>query len=106
MGTFDDVQFRLQHPALFPYLLMLGMRRRLVELNDYVHRGAVMTAFESVKIFGQLVLLPVSKGGANRKQANYNRQQHASTPRRGGERRISEVLFLLESSHGRTPRLC
>src|SRR5437762_5605885 len=106
MGTFDDVQFRLQHPALVPYLLMLDIRRRLTELNDDVDRGAVTLSFESVKISGQLVLSSISKGGANRKQANYNRHQHPSAPCRTEHPGIDEFLFSLEPSHGRTPRLC
>src|SRR5437660_8966912 len=86
---------------------MLGVRGCLVELNDDVDGWAFGAAFQSVKIFGQLVLLSVSNGGASRKQANYSRHQYPSAPRRGAEdRRIDEFLFALEPSHGRTPRLC
>src|SRR6266576_5801247 len=86
---------------------MLGVRGFLVELNDDVDGWAFGAAFHSLKIFGQLVLLSVSKGGACRKQANYNRHQYPSAPRRGAEDRgINEFLFSLAPSHGRTPRLC
>src|SRR5207253_7820985 len=64
-------------------------------------------ALHSFKIFGQLVLLPVSKGEARGKQANYNRHQYPSAPRRSAEHRgIDELLFALEPSYEGTPKLC
>ncbi|PYT67994.1 MAG: hypothetical protein DMG41_04380 [Acidobacteria bacterium] len=101
MSSHDGVQFRLQHSALVLYLLMMHISGHLVELNDDVNGWAIGAVFESFKVVGQLVFFSVSKGDADRKQANCNRQQHPSAPRSGVEHlRMDEVLFSLEPSHG------
>src|SRR5256884_140231 len=97
MSSHDGVQFRLQHSALVLYLLMMHISGHLVELNDDVNGWAIGAVFESFKVVGQLVFFSVSKGDADRKQANCNRQQHPSAPRSGVEHlRMDEVLFSLE----------
>ena len=45
MGSLDNVQLPLQDSALVVHLLMVGLGRSLVELDDDVHHSAVMTAF-------------------------------------------------------------
>src|SRR5437762_11300273 len=62
MGSFDDVQLCLQYSTLVLHLLMVDSGRCLIELDDHVDRGAVMAAFESIKVFGQLMFLAVGKG--------------------------------------------
>ncbi len=41
MRAFNDVQFGLQNTALVLHLLMVGIGRCLIELDDHVYRGAV-----------------------------------------------------------------
>src|SRR2546429_4296962 len=76
MSSFDDVQPCLQGSALVLHLMMMGITRRLVELNDHVHRGAVMAAFDSIKLFGQLMLFAVGKGRTGCQQ--YRSEEHTS----------------------------
>jgi len=66
--SLDEVQVRFQNSALALHLLMVGSRRRLIELDDHVNRSAVMAAFESLKVSGQLVLFAAGKGQSSDKQ--------------------------------------
>src|SRR5437879_10291142 len=95
------VRVRLPPSSLVLFLLMTHISGHLVELKDDVNGWAIGAVFESFKVVGQLVFFSVSKGDADRKQANCNRQQHPSAPRSGVEHlRMDEVLFSLEPSHG------
>ena len=69
-------------PTLSLYLLMVGSRQRLVELDDHVHRGAAMGAFESVEVFGQLVLLAVGKGQSGNQQSKQGQEREPCAPGR------------------------
>ena len=82
MGSLDDVQFRFQDAALSLHLLMVGSRRRLLVLDDHVNRGAVVAAFQSVEIFGQLILLAVSKGQSGGQQGDQSQKRDPRAPRR------------------------
>src|SRR6184192_2643430 len=53
MGALDYVEFRLWHAALRLYFRVLGVRGRLLELNDDINDWAFRGALHSVKIFGQ-----------------------------------------------------
>ena len=53
---------------------MMGIRRRLVELDDHVDRGAVMPAFECFEVLGQLMLLAAGKG----RMRHWNESDEAS----------------------------
>src|SRR5260370_8641237 len=80
MGPLDKVQLRLQGPALSLHLLMVGTRRRLVELDNDVYRGAVLAALYRVKIVGQFVLLAVSRGRSGSHQCNQDSEGKPPAP--------------------------
>src|SRR5438132_13724928 len=80
MTSFDDVQPCLQGSALVLHLLMMGISRRLVELNDHVHRGTVMVAFDSIKLFGQLMLFAVGKGRTGCQQYDQGQEREPRAP--------------------------
>ena len=82
MGSLDEVEFCLQRPALVPDLLVMGGGRLLLELDDYVYRGASLAAFKGVKIFGQLVALAVCKGQSGSQQGDQGQESKAPTPSR------------------------
>src|SRR5260370_1333343 len=63
-------------------LLRVGSGRRLVELDDHVDRGAVMAAFDSVEVFGQLMLLAVGKRSSGSQQSNQGQEREPPAPSR------------------------
>src|SRR5438132_13146547 len=88
MGSFDDVQLCLQYSALVLHLLMVDSGRCLMELDDHVDRGAVMAAFESIKVFGQLMFLAVGKGQSGGQQRDQGKEHE---PRAPGRSRLSDA---------------
>src|SRR5258707_13900446 len=80
MRGLDEVQLRLQDPALALHLLMVGSGRCLVELDDHVNGGAVMAAFESIEVRRKLVVLPVGKGQSCSQQRDQNQECKPCTP--------------------------
>ena len=80
MSSFDDVELCLKGSTLVLHLLMMGSGRRLVELNDHVHRGAVMAAFDSIKLFGQLMLFAVGKGRTGCQQYDQGQERKPRSP--------------------------
>jgi len=75
--SLDEVQVRFQNSALALHLLMVGSRRRLIELDDHVNRSAVM---ESLKVSGQLVLFALRKGQPSDKQHDQCQQCQPRAP--------------------------
>lgn len=93
MSALDEVQLVPEHAAIVLHLLMVGVGRGLLELDDDVDRGAVMAAFEGIKILGKLVLLAVAKGQTSDKQRNQAQDGEASAPRRRFEETVAGGLL-------------
>src|SRR5260370_40620075 len=60
---------------------MVGIGRCLIELDDNVHSGAVIAAFESVKVFRQLALA-VGKGQSGSQQGDQRQEGKPRAPSR------------------------
>ena len=61
---------------------MVGCGRRLVELDDHVDSGAVLAAFQGVKVARNLMVLAIGKRQSRSKQGEQGQPGKAPAPSR------------------------
>ena len=83
---------------------MMGIGRRLVELDDDIHRGATRAAFQGFKVLRHLALVAVGKGQSGSQQDDQRQEREPRAPHCGtGHLCVYQHLGPLERLHGRVP---